>query len=154
MRWLLHLGEGNKANVIRLANPFEGPANPHVSREALSLIRRVFKGSDGGRHGKSPAQPWIAWILVRPLLLALLAKGYQLVGAKAPAFDEPHLLMMLHGLVAPVPGAGGLAGAFALRFVLPDADHEWPGRLVVCPFDAPRSAPKGLPNGRRKCPCL
>src|SRR3546814_7237122 len=95
MRWLFHLGEGNKANVIRLANLFEGPANPHVSREALSLIRRVFKGSDGGRHGKSPAQPWIAWILVRPLLLALLAKGYQLVGAKAPAFDEPHLLMLL-----------------------------------------------------------
>src|SRR3546814_16366252 len=103
MRWLFHIGEGNKSNVIRLANLFEGPANPHVSREALSLIRRVFKGSDGGRHGKSPVQPWIAWILVRPLLLALLAKGYQLVGAKAPAFDEPHLLMLLPGLVAPVP---------------------------------------------------
>src|SRR3546814_7248591 len=98
-----------------LANLCEGPANPHVSREALSLIRRVFKGSDGGRHGKSPVQPWIAWILVRPLLLALLATGYQLVGAKAPAFDEPHLLMLLPGLVAPVPGAGGIAGAFALR---------------------------------------
>src|SRR3546814_3991506 len=90
MRWLFHLGEGNKANVIRLANLFEGPANPHVSREALSLIRRGFKGSDGGRHGKSPVQPWIAWILVRPLILALLATGYQLVGAKAPSFDKPH----------------------------------------------------------------
>src|SRR3546814_2971792 len=65
-------------------------------------------------------------MLVRPLLLALLAKGYQLVGAKAPAFDEPHLLMLLPGLVAPVPGAGGIAGAFALRFDLPDADHERP----------------------------
>src|SRR3546814_20867547 len=85
MRWLFHLGEGNKANVIRLANLFEGPANPHVSREALSLIRRVFKGSDGGRHGKSPAQPWIAWILVRPLLLDQIgrascrARGFQYV---------------------------------------------------------------------------
>src|SRR3546814_19358077 len=39
MRWLFHLGEGNKANVIRLANLFEGPANPHASREALPLIR-------------------------------------------------------------------------------------------------------------------
>src|SRR3546814_10159067 len=71
------------------------------------------------------------WILFRPLLLALLAKGYQLVGAKAPAFDEPLLPMPLPGLVAPVPGAGGIAGAFALRFDLPDADHERPGRLEV-----------------------
>src|SRR3546814_5223579 len=100
--------EGNKADVIRLANLFEGPANPHVSREALSLIRRVFKGSDGGRHGKSPVQPWIAWILVRPLLLALLAKGYQLVGEKPPAFDTPHLPMPLPGPAAPAPGPGGI----------------------------------------------
>src|SRR3546814_4410132 len=76
MRWLFHLGEGNKANDLRLANLFEGPANPHVSREAMSLIRRVFKGSASGRHGKSPVHPWLAWILVQPLLLALLAKGY------------------------------------------------------------------------------
>src|SRR3546814_20029134 len=69
--------------------------------------------------------------LFRSLLLALLAKGYQLVGAKAPAFDEPHLLMLLPGLVAPVPGAGGIAGAFALRFNLPDDDPERPGRLAV-----------------------
>src|SRR3546814_20445935 len=80
-------------------------------------------------RSKSPVQPWIAWILVRPLLLALLAKGYQLVGAMAPAFDEPHLLMLLPGLFAHVPGAGGIAGAFALRFDLPDADHERPCRL-------------------------
>src|SRR3546814_16352236 len=39
--------------------------------------------------------------------------------------------MLLPGLVAPVPGAGGIAGAFALRFDLPDADHERPGRLEV-----------------------
>src|SRR3546814_16185783 len=86
-----------------------------------------------------------------PDLLSLRAKGYQLVGAKAPAFDEPHLLMLLPGLVAPVPGAGGIAGAFALRFDLPDADHDRTGRpevvsqvssgdeaatLVVSPIDA------------------
>src|SRR4051812_27615077 len=55
MRGFLHLTERNKTNVVRLAHFFKRPANAHVTRQSLAAIRRLFKGGNGGRHWKAPA---------------------------------------------------------------------------------------------------
>src|SRR5271154_716731 len=56
MRGLLHLGEGKKTNMIRLAHFFERPAHAHVARQSPAAIGRLCKGGNGGCHRKAPGQ--------------------------------------------------------------------------------------------------
>ncbi|MDP9813490.1 hypothetical protein J2W42_006364 [Rhizobium tibeticum] len=49
----LHRFKRKKADVVRLANFFERPANAHVTRQTLAAIRRAFKGGNGGVIGRS-----------------------------------------------------------------------------------------------------
>ena len=51
VRRLLHLLEGDQANIIGLADFFERPANAHVPRQSLTAIGRGFEGGDGGSCG-------------------------------------------------------------------------------------------------------
>jgi len=48
VRRLLHLGEGDQADVIRLADLLERPAHAHVAGQALATIGRGLEGGDGG----------------------------------------------------------------------------------------------------------
>ena|SRR5437868_1225202 len=48
----LHRRERNKADVIRLADLFQGPPNAHVSCQSAAAIRRTLKGGNGGRHSE------------------------------------------------------------------------------------------------------
>ncbi|TWI04265.1 hypothetical protein IQ17_03589 [Bradyrhizobium daqingense] len=53
VRRRLHRGEGEKANVIGLADLLQRPANPHVARLPAAAVGGVFEGGDGG-HGMAP----------------------------------------------------------------------------------------------------
>ena len=55
MRWFLHVGERDEANLVKLAHFFERPANARVARESPAAIWGLFKGSNGGGHWKAPS---------------------------------------------------------------------------------------------------
>ena len=51
VRRRLHRGEGDRADVVGLADLLERPAHAHVARHALAAVRRAFEGGDGDAHG-------------------------------------------------------------------------------------------------------
>lgn len=52
MRGFLHRAERNEPDLLRLARPFEGPANARVASEPLAAIRRTLEGGEGDRRGE------------------------------------------------------------------------------------------------------
>jgi len=52
---LLHLGERNQANFVRLAGFFERPTHTRIARQSLAAIGRSFKCCDGDCHCISPS---------------------------------------------------------------------------------------------------
>src|SRR3546814_1971918 len=56
-----------------------------------------------------------------------LAQRLQLLGDRAPAGGEAHLLVAFHRLVGPMARPAGEAGAARFGFDLPAADHEGAG---------------------------
>ena len=55
VRWLLHCGKGQQADLVGLPHLLERPAYPRVAGKALSPIGRAFEGGDGDRHGEVSA---------------------------------------------------------------------------------------------------
>jgi hypothetical protein len=50
---LFRCRERDRANIVVLADFFEGPAHAYVARKPFAAIGGTFEGGDGGGHGRS-----------------------------------------------------------------------------------------------------